>query len=39
MNEFTMNKKNYYETSHYRPLVGDSIMHYIYTHSGNVNLY
>lgn len=33
VNEFTKYKQNYYETSHYRPLVGDSIMNYIYTNS------
>lgn len=38
VNDFTTNKRNYYETSHYRPLVGDSIMHYIYTHPGNVEI-
>lgn len=37
-NELTSKKTNYYETSHYRPLVGDSIMHYIYTHQGNVSV-
>ncbi len=37
-NEMTSKKTNYYETSHYRPLVGDSIMHYIYTHQGNVSV-
>lgn len=36
VNDFTTKKSNYYETSHYRPLVGDSIMHYIYTHQGNI---
>ena len=30
-NEFTNTKYNYYETSHYRPVVGDSIMNYIYS--------
>lgn len=29
-NEFTDNKCNYYETSHYRPIVGDSILNLIY---------
>lgn len=29
-NAFTESKYNYYENSHYRPLVGDSIMNYIY---------
>lgn len=31
-NYFTEDIHNYYETSHYRPKVGDSILHYIYTH-------
>jgi hypothetical protein len=30
VNSFTMKKTNYYENSHYRPEVGDSIMNYIY---------
>lgn len=30
-NKFTESKYNYYENSHYRPLVGDSIMKYIYS--------
>ncbi len=30
INEITKNKRNYYESSHYRPNVGDSIMNYIY---------
>ncbi len=29
-NEFTDNKYNYYETSHYRPIIGDSIFKIIY---------
>ncbi|GHT18971.1 hypothetical protein AGMMS4957_02260 [Bacteroidia bacterium] len=29
-NSFTDNKTNYYETSHYRPVVGDSILMQIY---------
>ena len=33
VNDFTINIKNYYESSHYRPLVGDSIMNYIYRES------
>lgn len=33
VNEFSKSKENYYETSHYRPLVGDSIMNYIYSKS------
>lgn len=31
-NAFTQDKQNYYESFHYRPIVGDSIMNYIYTH-------
>lgn len=30
INEITQNYKNYYESSHYRPNVGDSILNYIY---------
>ncbi len=30
-NRITSNKRNYYETSHYLPMVGDSIMDIIYT--------
>lgn len=30
INEITQNYKNYYESSHYRPSVGDSILNYIY---------
>jgi len=29
-NYFTRSKSNYYESSHFRPLVGDSILNYIY---------
>jgi hypothetical protein len=29
-NEFTESKFNYYETAHFRPVVGDSILHLIY---------
>ena len=29
-NEFTSNKEHYYESSHYRPVVGDSILNIIY---------
>ncbi len=29
-NSFTELKTNYYENSHYRPMIGDSIMNYIY---------
>jgi hypothetical protein len=29
-NYFTGNKTNYYESAHYRPVVGDSILHIIY---------
>jgi hypothetical protein len=29
-NSFTDNRTNYYEISHYRPIVGDSILHIIY---------
>ncbi|MBP6584896.1 MAG: hypothetical protein KA215_04430 [Flavobacterium sp.] len=31
-NYFTDSKYNYYENSHYRPLVGDSILQFIYNH-------
>lgn len=30
INEITQNSRNYYESSHYRPSVGDSILSYIY---------
>jgi hypothetical protein len=35
-NSFTENKMNYYETSHYRPVVGDSILNIIYRGSSNI---
>ncbi|MGZ3905082.1 MAG: hypothetical protein ACXVC6_15375 [Bacteroidia bacterium] len=34
-NSFTENIHNYYEKSHYRPVVGDSIMQYIYSCKNN----
>jgi hypothetical protein len=30
INEFTNNKLNYYESSHFRPVVGDKILNSIY---------
>jgi len=30
INQITQNYKNYYESSHYRPNVGDSILNYVY---------
>ncbi len=36
-NEFTSNKLNYYESSHYRPIVGDKIFEIIYNNSSTTN--
>lgn len=36
-NYFTKDLHNYYEKSHYRPVVGDSILHYIYNYKKQIN--